>query len=143
MFPPNDPKRGGKGGGQQEKKSERLDGMGQSGVVGRTERRTDSCRHAGGQTKKYRRPDRPKRVETLDSAGVCATAFIGRAKEEKFWELRHATHTQAGQDKETCPNLYLIGEVLHLSKHLSTPTTPAQPKPQKEMRGTNGRKFFF
>ncbi len=113
--------------------------MGQSGAVGRTERRTDSCRCAGGQTKKYRRPDRLKRVETLDSAGICATVFIGRAKEEKFWELRHGMHTQAGQGKETCPNLHLNGEVFHLC----TFPTPAQPKLPKEMRGTNGRKVFF
>ena len=70
--------------------------MGQSGAVGRTERHTDSCRCAGGQTKKKRRPDRPKRVESLDSAGVSAAAFIGRGKEEKFGELRDGTHTQAG-----------------------------------------------
>ena len=114
--------------------------MGQSGAVGRTEKRTDSCRCAGGLTKKYRRPDRPKRVVTLDSAGVSATAFIGRAKEEKFWELKHGTHTQAGQDKETCPNLHLIGEVLHLS--IPPNPIPAQAQ-KKNAREKQAKKRFF
>ena len=94
--------------------------MEQSGAGGRTERRIESCRCAGWQTKKYRRPDRPKRVETLKSAGVCGTACIGRGKQEKFWEVRQATHTQDGQDRELCPNLHLTVEVLHL-------TTPPNP----------------
>jgi hypothetical protein len=85
------------------------------------------------------RPDRPKQVESLDSAGVSAAAFIGRVKEDKFWELRDGTHTQARQDKETCPNLHLIGEVLHPS----TPPTPSQPKPQKRMRERKRRKRVF
>ncbi len=66
----------------------------------------------------------PKRVETLKSAGVCGTACIGRAKQEKFWEVRQATHTQDGQDRELCPILHLIPEVLHLSNL----PTPSQPK---------------
>ncbi len=71
---------------------------------------------------------------------VSATAFIGRAKEEKFWELRDGTHNQAGQDKETCPNLHLIGEVLHLS----TPpnTIPAQAQ-KKNAREKQAKKCFF
>ncbi len=113
--------------------------MGQSGAVGKTDRRTDSCRCAGGQTKKKRRPDRPKRVGTFNSAGVCAAAFIGGAKGEKFWELRDGTHNQAGQDKETCSILHLIGEVLYLS----TPPTPSQPKPEKRMREENKQKSVF
>jgi hypothetical protein len=115
-------KEGKKGGeGTAEKKSERLESMGQSGAGGRTERQTESCRCAEWQTKKYRRPDRPKRIETLKSAGVCGTACIGRAKQEVFWEVRQATHTQDGQDRELCPNLHLIVEVLHLT----TPPTPS------------------
>ena len=113
-------KEGEKGGGQQKTKSERLESMEQSGAGGRTERRIEPCRCAGWQTKKYRRPDRPKRVETLKSAGVCGTACIGREKQEKFWEVRQATHTQDGQDRELCPNLHLTVEVLQL-------TTPPNP----------------
>ena len=113
--------------------------MGQSGAGGRTERRIESCRCAGWQTKKYRRPDRPKRVETLKSAGVCGTACIGRAKQEKFWEVRQATHTQDGQDRELCPILHLIPKVLHLS---NLPTS-SQPKTKKRMRETKGRKSVF
>jgi hypothetical protein len=90
---PKEPKKGTNWGGQQKKKSETLENMGQSGAGGRTERRTESCRRVGWQTKKYRRPDRPKRVETLKSAGVCGTACIGRAKQEKFWEVRQTTQT--------------------------------------------------
>ena len=136
---PKDPKRGTNGGGTAEKKSESLENMGQSGAGRRTERRTESCRCAGWQTKKYRRPDRPKRVETFKSAGVCGTACIGRAKQEKFWEMRQATHTQDGQDRELCPNLHLIPEALHLSNL----PTPSQPKTKKRMRETKGRKSVF
>jgi hypothetical protein len=112
--------------------------MGQSGAGGRTERRTESCRCAGWQTKKYRRPDRPKRVETLKSAGVCGTACFGRAKQEKFWEVRQATQTQDGQDRELCPILHLIPEVLHLSNL----PTPSQPKTKKRMRETEKACFL-
>ncbi len=91
------------------------------------------------QTKKKRRPDRPKWVESLDSAGVSTAAFIGRGKEEKFWELRDGTHAQAGQDKETCPNLHLIEEVLHLS----TPQPHPSPNPKKECERERGEKVFF
>jgi hypothetical protein len=113
--------------------------MGQSGAGGRTERRTESCRCAWWQTKKFRRPDRPKRVETLKSAGVCGTACIGGAKQEKFWEVRQATHTQGGQDRELCLILHLIPEVLHLGNL----PTPSQPKTKKRMRETKGRKSVF
>ena len=113
--------------------------MGQSGAGGRTERRTESCRCAGWQTKKYRRPDRPKRVETFKSAGVCGTACIGRAKQEKFWEVRQATQTQDGQDRELCTILHLIPEVLHLSNL----PTPSQPKTKKECERQRGEKVFF
>jgi hypothetical protein len=113
--------------------------MGQSGAVGRTERRTDTCRCAGGPTKKYRRPDRPKRVETLDSAGMYGTACLGRAKQEKFLEVRHGSHTQQGQDRELCPILHLIGEVLHCR----TPPTPAHPKPKKEKQTQRKQKSIL
>ena len=107
-------------GGGQKKESERANNTGQVRVPCQTGRQRESCRCAGWQTKKYRRPDRPKRVETLKSAGVCGTACIGREKQEKFWEVRQATHTQDGQDRELCPNLHLTVEVLHL-------TTPPNP----------------
>jgi hypothetical protein len=110
-----------------------------SGAGGRAERRIESCRCAGWQTKKYRRPDRPKRVETLKSAGVCGTACIGRAKQERFWEVRQATHTQDRQDRELCPNLHLTVEVLHLT----TPPNPIPAQDQKRMRETKGRKSVF
>ncbi len=125
-----DPKRGTKGGGQEKKKSERVASMGQSGAGGRTERRIEWCRCGGSQTKKNRFPDRPKRVEKFNSAGVCGTACMGRVKQEKFWEVRQARHTQQGQDRELYPFLQLIGELLHCS----TPATPSRPKPKKRMR---------
>jgi hypothetical protein len=59
-----------------------------------------------------RRPDRPKRSGTWDSAGVCGTACMGRAKQEKFLEVRHDSHTQQGQDRELYPILHLLEEVL-------------------------------
>jgi hypothetical protein len=113
--------------------------MGQSGGRGRTERRTEWCRCEVGQTKKYRRPDRPNRPESWDSAGVEGTACIGTAKQEKLWEVRDAWHTQQGQDRELCPILHLIGEVLHCS----IPPTPSPPKPKKRMRERKRRKSVF
>jgi hypothetical protein len=124
---PKDPKRGTKWRGQQKKESETLDNMGQSGGAGRTERRTEWCRCAGDQTKKYKRPDRPKRVETWDSAGACGTACLGRAKQEKFLEVRHSSHTQQGRDRELYSILHLVGEVLHCR----TPQSPSRPQPKK------------
>jgi hypothetical protein len=53
----------------------------------------------GGQTAKYRRPDRPKRVGRGDSAGFGRTACIRRIKQEKYCEVRdgrHRYHTGAG-----------------------------------------------
>jgi hypothetical protein len=113
--------------------------MGQSGAGGRTERRTESCRCAGWQTKKYRHPDRPNRPESWNCAGVGGTACTGRAKQEKLWEVRDAWHTQQGQDRELCPILHLIGEVLHCS----IPPTPSPPKPKKRLRETKGWKSVF
>ncbi len=110
--------------------------MEQSGAGGRTERRIEWYRCAGGQTKKNRIPDRPKRVEAWNPAGVSGTACFGRAKQEKFWEVRQATHTQQGQDRELYPFLHLIGEVLHCN----TPPTPSRPKPKKRMRERKRRK---
>ncbi len=52
------------------------------------------------------------RVETWDSAGVCGTACMGRAKQEKFWEVRDDSHMEQGQDRELYPILHLIGKVL-------------------------------
>ncbi len=113
--------------------------MGQSGAGGRTERRIEWYRCAGGQTKKYRFPDRPKRVETWNPAGVSGTACIGRAKPEKFLEVRQARYTQQGQDRELYPFLHLIGDVLHCS----IPPTPSRPKPKKRMRERKRRKGVF
>ncbi len=106
--------------------------MGQSGGAGRTERRTESCRCAGGQTKKYRRSDRPKRAESLESAGVCGTACIGRAKQEKVWEVRQARHTQQGQDRKLCPILQYPPPQPH----------PGQ-KPKKECERERGGIVIF
>jgi hypothetical protein len=124
------------GGDSRKNKSETLKNMGQSGGAGRTERRTEWCRGAGGQTKKCRHPDRPKRSETWDSAGVCGTVSLGRAKQEKFLEVRHGSHTQQGQGRELYPILHLTGEVLDCS----TPPTPSRPQPKNRIRGTKEQK---
>ena len=126
-----DPKRGTKGGGQEKKK---VRGLRAWDKVGQEGGQRDEQNRAGWQTKKYRHPDRPKRVETLKSAGVCGTACIGRAKQEKFWEVRQATHTQDGQDRELCPILHLNPEVLHLSN---------LPRQKKERERQRGEKVFF
>jgi hypothetical protein len=84
------------------------------------------CR--GPDQEVYWRPDRPKQVESWDSAGVCGPACMGRAKQEKFWEVRDGSHTQEGQDRELYPILHLIGEV----QHCSTPPTPPGNTPKKE-----------
>ncbi len=36
---------------------------------------------------------------------VSWTTCIGRAKEEKYWELRHTRHMEMGQDKELYSNI--------------------------------------
>jgi hypothetical protein len=64
---------------------------------------------------------------------------MGRAKQEKFWEVKQARHTQQGQDRELYPFLHLIGELLHCS----TPATPSEPKPKKESERERGEKVFF
>jgi hypothetical protein len=66
---------------------------------------------------------------------------MGRAKQEKFWEVRQAKHTQQGQDRELYPFLHLIGEVLHCST--PPPPTTSRPKPKKRMRERKRQKVFF
>ena len=77
-----------------------------------------------------------KRVANLNPAGVSGTACIGRAKQEKFWEVRQATHTQDGQDRELCLILHLIPEVLVTSQPHPSPRS-------KRIRETKGRKSVF
>jgi hypothetical protein len=38
---------------------------------------------------------------------------MGDETKEKYYELRHDRHRQQRQDRELCPNVPLIGEVLH------------------------------
>jgi hypothetical protein len=71
--------------------------------------------------------------ETFNSAGVCGTACMERAKQEKFWEVRQARHTQQGQDRELYPFLHLIGE--EGGTALQYPPQPHPgPSPKKNAR---------
>ena len=59
--------------------------MGQSGAGDRTDRRRHSDRWEGDQTKKNRRPDRPKRVrEGTSGGGGGAEPALGRGKKDKY-----------------------------------------------------------
>ena len=44
---------------------------------------------------------------------VFSSACIGMAKEEKYFKVKHARHTEVGQDKELYPKLPSHGKVLH------------------------------
>ena len=93
-------KKGSVGEGGQETKSKAANKMEQEGRPCGTGRQTEWDRCAGRRTKKNRRPDLPKRAGGGRFPRVPWTTCIGRATEEKYWELSHTRHMEMGQDKE-------------------------------------------
>ncbi len=99
-------KNGSVGEGGQKNKSKAANNMEQEGGPYRTGRQKEWDRCAGRRTKKNRRPDLPKwagggRFPRVPWTSTC----IGRAKEEKYWELRHIRHMEMEQDKELYSNI--------------------------------------
>ena len=110
--------------------------MGQSGGGGRTDRRRHSCRWEGDQTKKNRRPDRPKRVREGTSGGGGGEACIGEGKKREIlrierWQLGV---TGAGQRalSDSAPNWR--------GTALQYPTNAQKVKPKKRKNTYRGPK---
>jgi hypothetical protein len=110
--------------------------MGQGGEACRTDREIESCRRAGGQTKKERRPDRPKRVGKGDSAGGLRMPAWAMKNNERYYELRHDRHreqVQQGALSEPAPNWR--GTALQDPSNAKKVKIPQKPDRQREKRG--------
>ena len=113
--------------------------MGQSGGVCRTDRRRHSCRWEGDQTKKNRRPDRPKRVREGTSGGGGGGACIGEEKKRQILGIERwqTGGTGAGQGalSDSAPNWS--------GTALQYPTNAKKLKPKKRNSQTEGKKKWF
>jgi hypothetical protein len=111
--------------------------MRQRGGVCRTDRRRHSCRWEGDQTKKNRRPDRPKRLrEGVSGGGGGGVACIGERKKRqilgiKRWQIGG---TGAGQRalSDSAPNWR--------GTALQYPTKDKKVKPKKKKHTDRGIK---
>ena len=74
----------------------------QTNRMGQVCRATNQEEQAPGpsETGFGRHPDLPKRAVGDRFPRVPWTTCIGRATEEKYWELSHTRHMEMGQDKE-------------------------------------------
>ena len=112
--------------------------MGQSGGVCRTDRRRHSCRWEGDQTKKNRRPDRPKRVRQGPSAGGGECLHWGRKKRQilgiERWQIG-GTGAGQGALSDSAPNWS--------DTALQYPTNAKKLKPKKRNSQTEGKKKWF
>ena len=113
--------------------------MGQSGGVCRTDRRRQSCRWEGDQTKKKRRPDRPKRLRDSVSGGGGGGACIGEEKKRQILGIERwqtgGTGTGQGALSDSAPNWR--------GTALQYPTNAKKLKPKKRNSQTEGKKKWF
>jgi hypothetical protein len=54
---------------------------------------------------------------------IAFSTYVGRAKEEKDLEVKHARHIEVGQDKELYPTMLSQGEALHSTSLNTVPIT--------------------
>ena len=117
-------------------KSEPFANIGQSGGVRRTDRRRHSSRWEGDQTKKNRRPDRPKRVREGTSGGGGGGACIGEEKKRQILGIERwqTGGTGAGQGtlSDSAPNWR--------GPALQYPSNLKKVKPKKKNTPTEGQK---